>query len=186
LPTAAPPAATAPAPAPAPQAAPAPRRDAMVAPKPAEKSPPRPPQQAARADQRSAAGSLSGALRSVQQQHPDEKVYGSPTGSASGTSDEQEGDPYQAEVQQIIQDRYVLPTTISEQERLYLRAEVVVHIAATGAIARYEFVKRSGNAVFDGALEGALRSARLPPPPPDMQRRYLAEGLALAFRADQK
>jgi colicin import membrane protein len=110
-------------------------------------------------------------------------VYGSPDGDARGDADQGEaGDQYLALVTRALQDTYVLPSTISDRERLHLRATVLLFIEPDGKITRWQFVDRSGNGVFDAALEQAVRSARLPPPPPEWRERYRAQGLAVVYR----
>jgi colicin import membrane protein/protein TonB len=85
-------------------------------------------------------------------------------------------------VTRALQETYTLPATISDRERMHLRATVLLFIEPDGRISRYEFESRSGNPSFDGALESAVRGARLPPPPSERRDRYRSQGLAVLYR----
>jgi colicin import membrane protein len=104
---------------------------------------------------------------------------GVPDGDATGGT---EGDRYLGLVTHALQGSYRLPATISEQERLYLRATVVLTIEPDGKVSGFRFEKKSGNPAFDAALERAVREARLPPPPPELRQRYRTTGLGVTFR----
>jgi colicin import membrane protein/protein TonB len=112
-----------------------------------------------------------------------EDTEGSPEGSPLGTSlDPEEGDRYLALVRETIMGHYVLPTTISERERLFLRAVVVVWIAPDGKIIRYKFEKKSDHGQFDRALESAMsKIEKFPPPPPPFAPQYRDRGIGLNF-----
>ena len=108
--------------------------------------------------------------------------YGDPTGSPEGeASDAEEGDRYLALVTQALKANYRLPTTLSERDRSYLKATIVLSIEPDGRISGFRFEQRSGNASFDEALERSIRQTRLPPPPPDMRDRYRSVGLGVHF-----
>jgi TonB family protein len=108
---------------------------------------------------------------------------GSPDGDPLGTeSDGDVGDRYLAAVTRALQETYTLPSTISERERMYLTATVLLFIEPDGRVARWQFAQRSQNPVFDGALERAIQTARVPPPPPEMAQRYRTQGLAVLYR----
>jgi len=109
-------------------------------------------------------------------------VWGDPSGSAEGTAtDASEGDRYLALVTQALQSNYRLPATISEQERMHLRATVVLTIEPDGRVSSFRFERRSGSDAFDQALERAVRQARLPPPPSEFRERYRSIGLGVNF-----
>ncbi len=177
----------APAPTPPPQAVPAPvakPQPAPVAvpvlkPKPAVAPRPKPaPRASGRGDV------LSSVLSRVRRDKAlDEKVYGDPGGDPSGDASEgAPGDRYLALVERALRDSYVLPATISERDRMHLKATVVLYLDADGSVLRYTFESRSGNPAFDAALERAIRAARLPPPPADLRGRYRNEGLGVLYR----
>jgi colicin import membrane protein/protein TonB len=177
----------APAPAPAPEVAvaPAPKPAAPVpapAPAPSAKAPAAKPAAPVAAAPR-APGTSTNALAQALGRIEQEKVYGDPDGDPRGDADEGEaGDQYLALVTRALQDTYVLPSTISDRERMHLRATVVLFIEPDGRVSRWSFEDRSGNAVFDAALERAVRAARLPPPPAGMRDRYRSQGLAVLYR----
>lgn len=157
-------------------------------------SPPRPaaaPAPAAPAPARAGATSSSRAsdtLKRTLQRLGKEKAmereaWGDPAGSPEGeASDASEGDLYLGLVTQALQSNYRLPATISEQDRLHLKATVVLTIQPDGRISAFRFEKASGNPAFDLALERAVRQTRLPPPPPELRRAYATTGLGVHFR----
>jgi len=108
--------------------------------------------------------------------------YGDPSGSPEGeASDAEEGDRYLALATQALKANYRLPSTLSEKDRMFLKATVVLSIEPDGHISGFRFEQRSGNAAFDDALERAVRQTRLPPPPPEMRERYRSVGLGVHF-----
>jgi colicin import membrane protein len=114
---------------------------------------------------------------------PDPERAGSATGSVQGTAaTPEEGDAYFTAVHDAILEHYVVPSVISERERLYLAASVVAWIGSDGRILRYELQKKSGNAFFDQALERAIQQTKLPAPPPEMARALRDNGVVLNFR----
>jgi colicin import membrane protein/protein TonB len=133
-----------------------------------------------------AAGSTTGgpdALAQVMSRFKDTVPEGSPDGDPLGTESEGDiGDQYLAQVTRALQETYTLPSTISERERMYLRATVLLFIEPDGRVSRWQFAQRSQNPVFDGALERAIQTARVPPPPPEMAQRYRTQGLAVLYR----
>jgi colicin import membrane protein/protein TonB len=174
-----------PPPEPAPAApAPAPQVSTAAAvptkPGPGPKAPPAP---ASTAKGASGTSTLSNVLTRVRKQVDEEDRWGDPEGDPLGdASDGSEGDRYLALAQRALQERYVLPTTISEKERLYLKAVVVLYVEPDGRISRFRFETTSGNAAFDDALERAIRQTRLPPPPPESRELYRRTGLAVGFK----
>ncbi|HEY7725510.1 MAG TPA: TonB C-terminal domain-containing protein [Anaeromyxobacteraceae bacterium] len=161
-PASGPPAPPAPPAAPRPGASPAPRAGAPA---------PRGPD--------AFAAALSRIRRDRLRQEP---TAGDPSGDPLGdTSEPSAGDRYLALVQRALHEVYDAPLTISERDRAHLRANLVLHIEASGTVAGWDFESRSGNAAFDEALARAVRSARLPPPPPDLRKRVRGEGLLVRF-----
>jgi len=117
------------------------------------------------------------------QEPPDPERAGSAAGSAQGTAaSAEEGDAYFTAVHDAILEQYVVPSVISERERLYLAASVLAYIGPDGRILKHEIQKKSGNAFFDQALELAIQKAKLPPPPPDLARSLRDSGVVLNFR----
>ncbi len=109
--------------------------------------------------------------------------YGDPSGDPQGDSSEaSEGDRYLALVDRALREVYRLPATISEKERLFLKAYVVLYIDADGKVSDFKFEQpRSGNGAFDNALSHAIHQARLPPPPPELRARLKTQGLGVNF-----
>lgn len=114
---------------------------------------------------------------------PDPERAGSATGSPEGTAQSaEEGDAYFTAVHDAILENYVVPSVISERERLYLAASVVAFIGRDGQILKHEFQKKSGNAFFDQALELAIQRTKLPPPPADLAKSLRDGGVVLNFK----
>jgi membrane protein involved in colicin uptake len=114
---------------------------------------------------------------------PDPERAGQATGSAQGTAaTAEEGDEYFTAVHDAIHQNYVVPSVISERERMYLAGTVVVWIGPDGRIVKHDFQKKSGNTFFDQALVLAIEKTKVPPPPPDLVRLVRDTGIALEFR----
>lgn len=114
---------------------------------------------------------------------PDPERAGQATGSVEGTAaTAEEGDAYFSAVHDAILEHYVVPSVISERERLYLAATVLAYIGADGSVLRHDFQKKSGNDFFDQALELAIQRTKLPPPPPELARSLRDYGVVLNFR----
>ncbi len=164
---------------PEPKPAPAPP---TAKPKPKEAPRPKP----AAASPRSSAGSdvLSSVLSKVKRDKAAaEPAYGDPQGDPRGDASEgSPGDEYLALVERALRDSYILPATISERDRVHLRATVLIFIDGEGQVLRFAFENRSGNDAFDSALERAIRAARLPPPPQALRQKYRTEGLGVIYR----
>jgi colicin import membrane protein len=147
---------------------------------PAPRAPPRPPAPSPAAG-KPGGTSLASILSKVQRQADDQR-WGDPSGDPSGNSETgTEGDRYLALVQSALQSAYVVPATISERERLYLKATVVLLIEPNGKILDFRFEARSGNPAYDAALERAIRAVRLPPPPPDVREQFRRSGFGVNF-----
>jgi len=120
-------------------------------------------------------------LSSVVSQLSQEIGEGSPDGDPLGESSTAEGDQYLASVVRALRQSYRLPATIPERERKALTGSLVLHVDRDGRITAFEFTRRSGNPVFDEALERAVRQTRLPPPPA-AQRETYQKGVEVDFR----
>ena len=72
-----------------------------------------------------------------------------------------------------IHNAYKLPQTLSDEERVQLRAVLFVLIAADGTLLKAEVNPASGNAAFDSAvLAAAKKSAPFDPPPIQLREFY--------------
>jgi colicin import membrane protein len=174
-----PPAPAAPAPVATPGPAPTPAAPAVAVPTPHPK--PAPPK--ATSPVRGSGNTLASVLSKVQKQVNDTR-WGAPDGDPSGDAETaEEGDRYLALVKRELQSNYNVPATISERERLYLKSTIVLFIDPDGRISRWQIEAPSGNGAFDSALERALRSTRLAPPPDGMKDFYRRTGLRIVFTA---
>jgi TonB family protein len=118
-----------------------------------------------------------------QAREPDPERAGATDGSAIGTAATAEaGEKYFGEVHDIIQQNYVVPSVISERERMTLSATIVVWIARDGRLIRHRMESPSGNAFFDRALESAIALSKLPPPPPELARDLAVGGVGINFK----
>ena len=100
-----------------------------------------------------------------------------------GDADEAgEGDRYLALVVRALHSNYRVPATISERDRLYLKATVILYIEPDGRIGRWKLEQPSGNAAFDDALDRTVRQTRLPPPPDAFRNLYKTTGLQVIFQ----
>ncbi len=112
---------------------------------------------------------------------PEGQLDGDPDGD---TAKAEEGERYLALVKKRVDDAYEVPSTISEADRVSLRAVVRIVVKRNGEIAKADVITPSGNGSFDSALIGALQRVRMLPPPPDHLAPALAtEGIDLVFRA---
>lgn len=126
---------------------------------------------------------LAGAARRTRDEKPDPERAGQETGSPSGTAaSAEEGEKYFGEVEDRIHANYVVPSVISERERLYLSATVVIYIGRDGTIVKHVMTRPSGNSFIDQALVLALQRTRLPAPPPELARLVRDEGLEINFK----
>jgi colicin import membrane protein len=151
---------------------------------PSPKPSPAPPRAPSRAElmQQALAGVQKKRGPGPTQEKPDPDREGSPTGSAEGTAaTAEEGDKYFTEVHDAIQANYVVPSVISERERMYLNATVMVFIAPDGSIVKNTITTPSGNSFFDQALVLAIEKTKLPAPPLEL-RKIVRDGVALNFR----
>jgi len=125
---------------------------------------------------------LAGAARRTRDEKPDPERAGEETGSAQGTAaSAEEGEKYFGAVEDAIHANYVVPSVISERERMYLSATVVIYIARDGAIVKHVMTRPSGNSFIDQALVLALQRTHLPPPPPELAK-LVREGVEINFK----
>ena len=177
-----------PPPAPASARAPGPVAPlaAPAAPKSPGKGPAQPAQKHAPTRQelmQRALARASGRASTEPKDEPDPERAGSATGSAEGSAQSaEEGDAYFTAVHDAILENYLVPSLISERERLFLSATVLAWIGRDGQILKHAFEKKSGNNFFDQALELAIQRTRLPPPPDDLARSLRETGVVLNFR----
>jgi colicin import membrane protein/protein TonB len=125
----------------------------------------------------------SGRAVTESKEAPDPERAGNAKGSPEGTAESaEEGDVYFTAVHDAIIENYVVPSVISERERLFLTATVLAYIGPQGQILKHEFQKKSGNNFFDQALELAIQRAKLPAPPPELAKALRDNGVVLNFK----
>jgi outer membrane biosynthesis protein TonB len=162
----------------APPAAAAPASVPKVAPAAASKGPARQPTR-----QELMERALAGAARKTHDEKPDPERAGQETGSPEGTAaTAEEGEKYFGEVEERLHANYVVPSVISERERLYLSATVVIYVGRDGSIVRHVMTKPSGNSFIDQALVLAIQRTKLPAPPPELAKLVRDEGLEINFK----
>ena len=112
-----------------------------------------------------------------------EELEGAADGDPFGDSATQEGERYYGALRAQVRRSYDVSRTISEQERLHLRAEVVIRIGRSGSLLDATLARASGNDLFDSAVLAAVKRASPFSPPPDHLRQDLeADGILLEFR----
>jgi len=168
-----------PAPRPAPAPAVAPRPDAPPAPKPAERPPRR---EDYSKDQNNALAALADEVKKTQYSQD-----GSPDGVDEGDSlIAEKGNAYLTKMYQAVKRNYSVPELIPEKERLFLKAVVIVRLEASGAIRDLSFESRSGNELYDSAVEAAIRKAApFEPPPKELAERYAKDGIGIPFQSSK-
>lgn len=129
---------------------------------------------------------MSSALASLTQKEggkPDDEIEGSPDGVDDGDAlIAKKGSEYMTKVYKAIKAQYAVPEVISQRERMFLKATVVITVDARGRLKDFSFEKHSDNHLFDSAIEAAVRrAAPFPPPPPELADKYADEGIGLEF-----
>jgi TonB family protein len=112
-----------------------------------------------------------------------EEIEGQLDGDPHGDSATQEGERYFALLKAQVQRNYDVSQTIPEEERLHLKAQVIVLIGRTGDVLKVQLARSSGNELFDSSVLSAVKKASPFAPPPDHLRDPLQrKGIALEFR----
>jgi len=169
-----------------------PRKEPAAAPAPLKNA--RPPKDAKKVDSKARPASsrvdyskdMGSALKSLAREGgKEDEREGVENGVDEGTAlIAEKGNEYMTKVYSAVKGQYSVPEIITERERQFLNATVVITINARGQIKDLTFEKRSGNQVFDSAIESAIRrSAPFPPPPPELVDKYSSEGIGIDFDA---
>jgi outer membrane biosynthesis protein TonB len=115
-----------------------------------------------------------------------DNIIGSPTGSTYGTdSTGTEVDAVLARLQQEFMKRFVVPSSLSDEELKNLRTKVQITIEANGSVSKYKVVQPSRKTSYDDAVEATVKrfmpveggSARLPDIPADIRNLINAQGV---------
>jgi TonB family protein len=158
-----------PAPPPAPVAAPA-----TAIPEPPKAKPP-----VVKPDERQ---KLLGAFDQFSKSKRKPETAGAVDGDPSGDGAKAEGDRYLGQLGVQIKRFYDVSSTIPDQERIRLRAEVALFIEPNGQLLRVRLAKSSGNDLFDAAVLAAVKKAAPFAPPPTQWRTTLQKyGMVLSF-----
>lgn len=113
-----------------------------------------------------------------------DKVTGAADGDVNGDADDaSEGERYFGLISSRVKRGYDVSSAISDAERVRLSATIVIYLDATGRVMHTVWQARSGNALFDAAVESAVQKASpFPPPPPHFAKDLANAGVALKFR----
>jgi TonB family protein len=104
-------------------------------------------------------------------------------GDVTAADKAREGERYATLVYRHVRGFYVLPSVISDRERMYLRAVVLIRIDARGTVTEQALRQSSGNDHFDAAVMAAVRKASpLPEPPATIRRPLTSQGFELVFK----
>jgi TonB family protein len=169
----------------APAAAPVP------APSPSKKETAKPGEKTAPAKKNDYSKQMNKALAALEKTGEGKPSKDQPEGSPDGVDEgdaliAQLGDVYLTQVYKLVKSNYAVPEIISERERMFLQATVVITLDAKGNILELGFEKRSGNGVFDSAIENAIRkTAPFPAPPKELAGKYRSDGIGMNFRASR-
>lgn len=111
-----------------------------------------------------------------------EELEGQEDGDPNGDAARAEGERYYGMLKAQVHRNYDVSQTIPEQERLHLKARVLLRIGPRGELLRVELARPSGNPLFDSAVVLAVKKAAPFSPPPDHLRDSLdREGIVMEF-----
>lgn len=112
----------------------------------------------------------------------DDSQEGAEDGSELGDSATAEGDQYWALLQAQVRQNYDVSQTISDAERMRLRAQLLIRIGRAGEVLDTRLAKPSGNALFDSAVLLAVKRAQpFSPPPSHLRDALQRSGVILEF-----
>ncbi|MFZ5468540.1 MAG: energy transducer TonB [Myxococcota bacterium] len=112
-----------------------------------------------------------------------EELEGAEDGDPDGDSATAEGERYFGLLSVQVRRHYDVSNTISEAERIRLRAQVVLTIGRAGELTGSKLTKPSGNDLFDAAVLSAVKKASPFSPPPEHLRAQLGrDGVILEFK----
>jgi TonB family protein len=169
-----------------------PVKDAPPVPKPPEPKAVAVPDVSPAASKKSGAGEKSSADRRKQllsalsrtsKGASTDPLEGQLDGDPLGDSATAEGERYFGLLRAQIQRNYDVSQTIPEQERLHLKAQLMVQIGRSGEVLKVQLSRSSGNQLFDASVLTAVKKAAPFSPPPDHLREALQrKGIVLEFR----
>ncbi len=112
--------------------------------------------------------------------HPD----GVPDGDVTDPALASMGATYGRRITRLIQERLVVPTLLSESQKDKLSAKILLKFDIDMSIVEFEFIKKSGNRIFDDAIQNAIDRVRaevrtLPAPPEVIAPTVFGGGIAI-------
>ena len=126
---------------------------------------------------------LFGAFDKANKDKKAEELEGALDGDALGDSATQEGERYYGMLTSLVKRNYDVSQTLSDQERLHLRAQVGLRVGRRGEVVKVVLAKSSGNDLFDSAVIAAVkRAAPFSPPPDHLREKLQSQGVVLEFR----
>jgi outer membrane biosynthesis protein TonB len=117
---------------------------------------------------------------------PEGDPGGVPDGDVTDPALASIGNTYAHKLMRIFADRLVYPTLLSDAELKRLRAKVHFRVDVDMVIIEVEFLQKSGNAMFDDAVQSAIDKVRaevreLPQPPEAIAPTIFGGGINLTF-----
>jgi hypothetical protein len=122
----------------------------------------------------------------VPEGHPD----GVPDGDVTDPALASLGATYGHRIKRIFLERWIVPTLLGEEQLKKLKVKVNITVGADMTIADIEFLRRSGNAMFDDSVQNAIdkvikEERTLPPPPEAIAPRIFGGGINLTFHGKE-
>ncbi|MDJ0762442.1 MAG: TonB C-terminal domain-containing protein [Myxococcota bacterium] len=119
----------------------------------------------------------------VPEGHPD----GVPDGDVTDPALASMGATYGRRITRLIQERLMVPTLISEAQKNKLKAKIHLKFDIDMTIVSFKFIKKSGNALYDDAIQNAVDKVRievrnLPAPPEAIAPRVFGGGIVINLR----
>lgn len=107
---------------------------------------------------------------------------GDPNGLKGGTATVGRGPIYYQHLQAAVQNAWVVPTTISDDDLGRLKAQACIKINEAGKIVESHLSQASGNERFDATLLEAInRIQDFEPPTPDVREVVTSQGVCMNF-----
>lgn len=126
--------------------------------------------------------SLFSAFSKVSKSTPAEELEGEADGDPLGDAARAEGERYWGILSAQVRRHYDVSQTIPDDERIRLKARVVMKLSRTGQVIDVDLSKPSGNALFDNAVLSAVKKASPFSPPPEAVRDLLnRDGVEMEF-----
>ena len=104
----------------------------------------------------------------------------------NGSASREKAISYGKKITQIFKSHFLIPTLITEDERMSLRASILIRVDENMNIVSIQFFERSGNDVFDEAVEKTFDAVRknvgqLPMPPESLKSIVVNGGIKITM-----